>query len=82
MALVHIDAGITGNDCCALLGDAGADAINVKVNIDAISDGLVMAVLHDKILIEETDRLARRRGGEADEERIEIKQSPAPTVRK
>ena len=31
-----------------------------------------MAVLHDEVLIEKTNRLAGWRGGEADEERIEM----------
>ena len=31
-------------------GDPGADAINVEVHVDAVGDGLVVAVLHDEVL--------------------------------
>ena len=43
-------------------------------------DGLVVAVLHDEVLIEEADGLAGGRGGEADEEGIEVEQHLAPQL--
>ena len=78
MALVHIDAGRLGDDGGALLGDAGADAVDIEVHVDAVGHGLVVAVLHDEVLIEEADGLAGGRGGEADQERVEVKQHLAP----
>ncbi len=80
VALVHIDAGVAGDDGGALLGDAGADAVNVEVHVDAVGDGLVVAVLHDEVLIEEADGLAGGRGGEADQEGIEVEQHLAPQL--
>ena len=39
-----------------------------------------MAVLHDEILVEEAEGLASRRGGQADQEGIEVEQYLAPEV--
>ena len=50
----------------------------VEVDVDAVGDGLVVAVLHDEVLVEEADGLAGRRGGEADEEGVEVEQHLAP----
>jgi type I restriction enzyme, R subunit len=36
VTLVHVDAGIIGDDGRASFGDAGADAINVEVHIDVV----------------------------------------------
>src|SRR5579859_8303161 len=64
----------------ALLGDAGADAVDVEVHIDAIGDGLLMAVFHDQVLVEEPERLFAWRGGQPDQEGIEVFQDLAPDV--
>ncbi len=80
MALVHVNAGFIGNNGGALLGDAGADAVNVEVHIDVVDDGLVVAVLHDEVLIEEADGLAGGCGGEADQERVEVEEHLRPQL--
>ena len=64
----------------AFLCDAGFDAVHVEVHVHAVEHGLVVAVLHHQILVEETQRLAHRRGGEADQEGVEVEQHLAPQV--
>src|SRR5260370_12757385 len=49
-------------------GGAGA----LEADVDLIGDGLLVVVLHDEILVEEAKGLLRGRGGEADEEGVEI----------
>ncbi len=63
-----------------MLADQGADAIDVKVHVDAIGHGLLVVVLHDQILIEEAEGLLGGRGGEADDEGIEIFEHLPPQV--
>ena len=41
----------------ALLGDAGLDAIDLVTDIDAIGDGALVTVFHDKVLPEKADGL-------------------------
>src|SRR6266542_5364987 len=64
----------------ASLGDARADAVDVEVNVDAVGDGLFVAVLHDEVLVEEAERLFPGRGGQADQEGIEVLEDLAPHV--
>ena len=78
VALVHIDARGFRDDGRAVLGDLRADAVNVQVHVHAVGDRFVVAILHDEVLVEKADGLARGRGGEADEERIEVKHHLAP----
>jgi hypothetical protein len=80
VAFVHVDARVSGLDGRALLRDARADAVHIEVHVDAIGDGLGVAILHDHILIEEANGLAAGRGGEANEERVEVKQYLAPKL--
>ena len=80
VALVHINAGRVRDNGRAALGDAGADAVHVEVHVDAVGDGLVVAVLHDEVLIKEADGLPGGRGGEADEEGIEVKNHLRPQL--
>ena len=61
-------------------GDPRADAVDVEVHVHAVGDGLVVAVLHDQVLVEEADGLAGGRGGEADQERIEVQQHLRPQL--
>src|SRR5262249_677810 len=77
---VHINAGVAGRDSRTLFGDAGTDAVNIEIDVDAVGDSLVMAVLHDEVLVEKADRLAGRRGGEPDDEGVEIEQHLAPEL--
>ena len=56
-----------GVDRRALLGDLGADPVDVEVDVDLVGDRLLVAVLHDEVLVEEPERLLARRRGQADE---------------
>ena len=49
-----------GVDRRAVLGDLGADAVDVEVDVDAVDDRLLVAVLHDEVLVEEAERLLVR----------------------
>ncbi len=66
--------------CAALLGDLGADAVNVVADIDAIGDGALVRIFADEVLIKEADGLFAGRGGEADEEGVEVFEDLAPEV--
>ncbi len=50
----------------------GADAVDVVADIDAVGHGLLVAVLHDEVLVEEAEGLLGGRGGEADEKGVEV----------
>ncbi len=67
-------------DLAALLGDLGADAVNVVADIDAIGDGALVRIFADEVLIKEADGLFAGRGGEADEEGVEVFEDLAPEV--
>jgi hypothetical protein len=69
--LFHVVAGF---DLAALLGDGGADAVDVVVDVDAVGHGLLVAVFHDQVLVEEAEGLLGGRGGEADEVGVEVLQ--------
>ena len=72
------DVALAAFDGRAGLGDRGADAEHVEVDVDAVGDGLREAVLHHEVLVEEPERLLARRGGEADEEGVEVLEDLAP----
>src|SRR5260370_107034 len=71
---------LAGVDLGPLLSNTGADAVDVEVHIDAIGDGLLVAVFHDQVLVEETQRLFAGRGGKSDQEGIEVLEHLAPDV--
>ena len=75
--LSHVEAGVYLGASC---GDGGADAVHVVVDVDAVGHGLLVAVFHDEVLIEEAEGLLVGRGGEADEEGIEVFQHLRPEV--
>ena len=62
------------------LGDLRLDAVDVAAHIHAIGHGLLMAVFHDEVLLEETEGLLGRRGGQADEGGIEVFEDLPPEV--
>ena len=76
-APVHVEALL---DLAALLGDLRLDAIDVVADVDAIGDGALVVVFHHEVLIEEADGLLRGRGGEADEEGVEVFEHLPPEV--
>ncbi len=63
------DAGV---DRRALLGDRGADAVDVEGDVDLVGDRLLVPVLHHEVLVEEPERLLVRRRGQADREGVEV----------
>ncbi len=64
----------------AALGDLGADAVDVVVDVDAVGDGLLVGVLHDQVLVEEAEGLLVGRGGQADQIGVEVLQHLPPEV--
>ena len=56
----------------ALLGDLGADAVDVEVDVDLVGDRLLVPVLHHEVLVEEPERLLVRRRGQPDREGVEV----------
>ncbi len=56
----------------ALLANAGAERIDLVADIDAVGDRALVRVLRDEVVAEKAERVRRRRGGEPDDEGIEI----------
>ena len=77
VALVDVETGV---DRRAALGDLGADAVDVEVDVHAVGHGLVVVVLHHQVLVEEAKRLLRGRGRQADQVGVEVFQNLAPEV--
>ena len=61
-----------GVDRAPALGDLRLDAVDVEVDVDPVHDGLLVAVLHDEVLVEEAERLLVRGRGEPDGEGVEV----------
>ncbi len=62
----------------AALADRRREAEHVEIDVHAVGHGFGEAVLHDQVLVEEPERLLARRGGEADEEGVEVLEHLAP----
>ena len=62
------------------LGDLGADAVDVEVDVDAVGHGLLVGVFHHQVLVEEAEGLLGRRGGQADQEGVEVFEHLPPEV--
>ena len=77
VAQVHVVAGF---DLAAGFAHLGADAVDVVVDVDAVGHGLLVAVLHDQVLVEEAEGLLAGRGGEADQAGVEVLQHLPPQV--
>src|SRR6266446_9104143 len=63
-----------------MLGDVGADFVDVEAHVYAIGYGLLVVVLHYEVLVEEAEGLLGGRGSEADQEGVEIFEDLAPEV--
>ena len=72
------DVALAAFDGGAVLGDRRGESEHVEVDVHAVGDGLREAVLHHQVLVEESERLLARRGGEADEEGVEVLEDLAP----
>ncbi len=79
VALHHLHP-VAGLDLAAGFGDFGADAIDVVIDIDAVGHGLLVAVFHDQVLVEEAEGLLVGRGGEADQVGVEVVEHLAPQL--
>ncbi len=64
----------------AFLGDLCLDPVDVVADVHTIRDGLDVRILGDEIPIEEAKRVLRGRGGEADEEGVEIFDDLPPEI--
>ena len=80
VALGHVGRVLAGFDGGAFFGNARLDAVNVEIHVHAVQHGLVVAILHHQILVEEAQHLAGWRGGEADQESVEVQQHLAPQI--
>ena len=78
--LVAIVEEVAGFDLAARLAHLRADAVDVVVDVDAVGHGLLVAVLHHQVLVEEAEGLLARRGGEADQAGVEVLQHLPPEV--
>ena len=63
-----------------LLGDPGPDAVDVEADVHAIGHGLLVAVFHHEVAVEEADGLGGRRGGQPDQEGVEVVEHLPPEV--
>ena len=63
-----------------VLGDLRFDAVHVVADIDAIDHGLFVGIVLHQVAVEEADGLRRRRGGQADQEGIEVFENLPPDV--
>ena len=77
IAFVHPE---TGFNLRAPLGDLRFDAVDVAADVHAIGHGFLVVVFHHEVLLEETEGLLGRRGGEADERGVEIFQHLPPEI--
>ena len=57
-----------------------SNAVDVVADVDAVGDGALVAVFHHEVLVEEADGLLDGRGGEADEEGVEVFEHLAPEI--
>lgn len=71
---------VAGLHLRAPLGDGGADAVDVVVDVDAVGHGHLVVVFHHQVLVEETEGLLAGRGGEADQVGVEVLQHLRPEV--
>ena len=78
VALVDLEARPRPATPCSVI--VGADAVDVEVDVHAVGHGLLVVVLHDEVLVEEAEGLLGGRGGQADEEGVEVFQDLPPQV--
>ena len=63
-----------------MLGDLGFDHVDFIADVDAIGHGFFVAVFADDVLLEEAVGAVVRRGGEADQEGVEVVEHLLPEV--
>ena len=62
----------------AVLGDVGADAVDLEADVDAVDHALLIRVFGDQVALEEAQRVRRRGGRQADQVCVEVLQHLAP----
>ena len=70
-----------GFDRVALLGLPGPDLVHVEVDIDTVSDRLLVGIFADQVLVKEPERLLNRGSGQADQVGVEVLQHRPPPPR-
>ena len=63
-----------------LLGDPGPDAVDIEADVHAIGHRLLVGVFLHEVVVEEADGLGGRRGGQPDQEGVEVVQHLPPEV--
>jgi len=71
---------MTGLHAAPFARQPGTDAIDFIAHIDAIRYRPLVSVLRDQVLVEEPQRMLRRRGRQSDQEGIEILQHLPPQI--
>jgi len=61
-------------------GHLGLDQVDLPLHVHPVGDGFLVGVFRDEVLLEEAIGAAIRRGGESDEEGVEILQHLPPEV--
>ena len=61
-------------------GDFGEDGVDVKANVDVVSDGVSVSVFGDEVLVEEAEGLFGGGGGEPNDEGVEVVEDLSPLV--
>ena len=79
VAPVHL---VSRFDDAPVTGYLRLNAIDVVVDVDPVNHCLPVVVLHHQVLVEEAKDLLRGRGGQADEEGVEVVPAPAATGRR
>jgi hypothetical protein len=67
-------------DLAAVRADLGLDGVDLALDVHAVGDGGLVGVFGDDILLEEGVGAGVGRGGEADEEGVEVVEDLAPEV--
>ena len=71
---------LAGLDGAAAFADLGADAVELLVDVDAVEDRLLLAVLGDDVVVEVRERGRRRGGGQPDDGCVEVVDDLAPAA--
>jgi len=75
IALIDMESGF---DARAGMRYLGADVVDIVIDIDLVLDGFGVVVIHHEVLFEKAESLLGGRGGEADQERVEVFENLAP----
>ncbi len=71
---------LAGSDLSTLLGDLGADSVELLVDVDPVEDRLLLGVLRHDVVVEVGGRRRRGRRREPDDERVEVVEHLTPAA--